>query len=330
MAEPAPEEPSLKERLFARGRRAAPWGSLALGLGGAVLMDRSSGQAGFVAAVCVGGWALLVALGYVRRVNAPGFPRAAARLGSLAAMRWQAQRSLFFALPFYLLASAELRHLALVAALLAACAIAAWNPWFTALMDRPAPSLGLQAFASFASLNVVLPLLGASNRVGLWGAAGITAVALPLSAAAMARQDRRAVAVRVALAGLCVPLLLVAGGARLIPPAPLQLVRAQIGTAVAGYEVADASLEFTAPSQLVCATAIGAPRGLSDALFHLWSHDGKPLGRVALSIQGGREKGFRTRSIWKNVSAGHWTCAVETASGQLLGARSVAVKAGPQ
>lgn len=327
-------EAGLKDRLSALGRRVAPWLSLALGLSTAVMMDRSPGKAGFFALVSVGGWALLVALSFVKRVNDPSLPQAAiwaARFGSLAAARWQAQRSLLFALPFYLVASpGQLRHLAFEAAMLGACAVTVWTPWYTALTDRKVPSLVFQAFASFAALNVVLPVLGASNRVGLWAAAAITALVIPLGAAAMAHEGRAAVALRATFAGLIVPVILAVGGATLIPPAPLRLVKAQMGTAMAGYEAADPSLEFTAPPQLVCATAIAAPRGLSDALFHVWAHDGKRLARVSLAIQGGNEKGFRTWSIWKNVSNGEWTCRVETASGQVLGQRTVEVKGRPR
>ncbi|MBI5548010.1 MAG: DUF2914 domain-containing protein [Deltaproteobacteria bacterium] len=321
-------------RLKPAGRRALPWLSLAVGVASAVFMDRSPARAGLIAAITVLGWALLIGLAQVHRLDAArlssrrAWALRAARFGSIAASGWQIQLSLFFAAPFYWMATpGDLEHLAFLAVLAAAGLATLWDPWFRTILLRPIPALLLQALASFAALNVVLPILGASNRLGLWGAAFGTAVILPLAAVAMAREQRRRVAALAAATGLFIPGLLAVGGTRLIPPAPLRLVQARMGTALAGKEVVDAAEEVCAPAQLVCTTAIGAPRGLHDALFHVWRRDGWVTDRIALVVHGGRAEGFHTWSIKRHLGLAPalWSCSVETASGQLLGERTIRV-----
>jgi len=79
------------------------------------------------------------------------------------------------------------------------------------------------------------------------------------------------------------------------------------------------------PARLHCATAIASPLGLHDKLFHVWRKAGKQRARIALKIVGGRELGFRTHSRITPSDPGKYTCTVETASGQVLGSRSVKI-----
>ena len=326
--------PSRSDRLRALGRRAMPWGSLALGVASAVWMNRSPGRAGLIGAATVLGWALLVGLTWLHRldhVRLEGRRRLAlraAQLGSIAASEWQIQLSLFFATPFYLLASpGHLEHLLFLGVLCAAGLVTLWDPLFRALLRRPVAALALQAVASFAALNVVLPVLGVSNRLRLWASAAATALLMPLVGAAMASERRFRAAARAAAVGALIPLGLALGGARFIPAAPLRLVKAEMGTEIAGHEVADPAAEVAGPAQLVCATAIWAPRGLRDELLHLWAKDGAPTDRIALKVEGGRAQGFHTWSTKRNLgpAPGSWTCTVVTESGQVLGERTIRV-----
>ncbi|MGC4114034.1 MAG: DUF5924 family protein [Myxococcales bacterium] len=331
--QPAPSSspPSPWDRRLALARKLMPWSSLALGLASALLMDRSPERAGFIAAAAVLGWALLIALAQVHRAKDEHLPQRhrlalrTARFGSLFASQYAIQLSLFFALPFYARATPwHPAHLLFLAGLSAAALLTLWDPWFTRLLARPGTALAMQACASFAALNVVLPVLGASNRVSLWVSAALTAVAIPATVAAMAQGERRRRALSAALAAALVPGVLALGGTRLVPPAPLRLVKASLGTVRAGYDVADpAQALASVPPQLVCATAVWAPRGLHDALFHVWAKDGAATDRIALTVEGGAVSGFHTWSVKKHLSPGTWSCRVETASGQLLGERDV-------
>ena len=42
-------------------------------------------------------------------------------------------------------------------------------------------------------------------------------------------------------------------------------------------------------------TAINAPRGLKERIYHEWTHNGRRVDRIALDISGGREAGYRAR-----------------------------------
>ncbi|SJN15022.1 Permease of the drug/metabolite transporter (DMT) superfamily [Halomonas citrativorans] len=69
-------------------------------------------------------------------------------------------------------------------------------------------------------------------------------------------------------------------------------------------------------------TAIRAPRGLSETIYHAWRHNGEPLDTVRLDISGGREQGYRAWSHKLNFPAdpsGDWRVDIMTDSGQRLG-----------
>jgi hypothetical protein len=292
-----------------------PWFSLAFGVFSAVTMDRSPRRAWLVALAAGGGWLLLGACALVERVDG-------ARLGRFGALLVKALRGstffaaqslmqlcFFFALPFFVQATAVPAHWPFVALLIAASLLTLWDPLHAASVRHPLAGAALQAFATFVALDCVLPILGFSNRSGLLLAAAGTAIGLPLAAAlgSEARQQRRRRALRGLGVGVALMVVLALGGARLVPPAPLRLTQAAI----------DAS---TAAQELRCETAIAAPRGLRETLRHVWSHDGARRAEVELEVTGGRLRGFRTWSTKRAPEPGRWTCAVETELGQTLGA----------
>ena len=147
---------------------------------------------------------------------------------------------------------------------------------------------------------------------------------------AAARQVEQALEVGRAL--LAVGLLggaLVLGGARAVPAAPLRLIKAEIGTQLAGKWLADPTRHLrSTPERLICATAIWSPLGAHDQLFHVWRRDGVPRARIKLDIRGGRGQGYRTNSRLQHLgrsAEGVYRCTVETENGQVLGSASVRV-----
>ncbi|MGY8878490.1 MAG: DUF5924 family protein, partial [Pseudoalteromonas sp.] len=69
-------------------------------------------------------------------------------------------------------------------------------------------------------------------------------------------------------------------------------------------------------------TAVKAPRGLNEKIFHVWLHNKKEVDRITLNINGGRELGYRawTHKInFPKDSVGKWQVKVVTESGQLIG-----------
>lgn len=314
--------------------RAFPYASLAWGLVCAVTMDRSPRSAWMVAAGALVGWGALAGLALLHRFEPERLPRLqalmvhAARFGSIAANQSLLQLTLLFSLPFYFRAAVfGPAHLGFLVVLGVASAASLWDPLSEAIFARPVVGLPLQAFACFAALNVVLPVLGMSNRWSLWASAAVTVVGMPLASLALAPRQTRARDTAIAfVAALAVPVGLALGAGRAIPAAPLRLVEAGFGTGVEERAlIGPMESAQAAPEKLYCFTAIWAPAGLHDALVHVWSQDGEERDRVPQQVSGGRELGFRTwsaKSSFGSEANGRWSCRVETVSGQLLGERS--------
>ena len=70
-------------------------------------------------------------------------------------------------------------------------------------------------------------------------------------------------------------------------------------------------------------SAVSAPAGLREPIYHLWRKDGAVVARIPLSpIRGGLRAGFRTYSRKTDLGqdpAGSWTVDVLTAHDQLIG-----------
>jgi hypothetical protein len=333
-----PREDALRgaplKTLWTRVSPFLPWISLALSVSGAVLMDRRESRAGIVAAASAGSWIVLVLVTLAHRPKSADAERTGAlkkafRYTIVAANQSLVHVSLFFCAPFYAQAFVFTPLELVFAGLFAvALGVSLWDPLCERVLRHPALGPLLLAFASFCAWNAVLPMLGFSHRVAVWMAAGAVSFALIL-VHVLGRSDRKHLlgALYVAV-GL--PLVLYFGGVRALPPAPLHLVEAAIGTRVVNRELVDPTKRFArSPGELVCFTAIRAPHGLNDQLVHEWRHAGKLTHRVAIDVRGGRRAGFRT---WSRLpvgprSSGEYRCDVLTTLGQTLG--SVRVVIGP-
>ena len=81
-------------------------------------------------------------------------------------------------------------------------------------------------------------------------------------------------------------------------------------------------------------TAISAPRGLNERIYHVWKRDGVEMDRIALDIHGGRKAGYRAWTQKRNFpaqAAGDWQVQVVTEAGQQIGVLRFVVtdQAGP-
>jgi hypothetical protein len=113
-----------------------------------------------------------------------------------------------------------------------------------------------------------------------------------------------------------------------IPPVPLHLARATFARAVDRLEPVEpverlSAGELRAWGRLVAYTAIAAPSGLTEPVYHVWRKDGRPVAEMLLTtVRGGRPGGFRTFS-WKTDfgadPSGVWSVDVNTVHGQLVG-----------
>lgn len=325
-----------------------PWFSFLLGVAGALLMDRGPRQGMVVAAGAVAVWITLIVLNRLRRLERPSVEPEfddeavrgrrrmlvrAVRVGSLVATQSLLQLTLFFAVPFYWQAATlDAGHGLFLVLLGLLCAVALWDPWSEWVLTRPVISALFPAMASFIALNAVLPGFGISTQVSLWLSSGVAVLGVPLAGTATEAPERRLRTAAISLAvALVLPGSLLLGGARIVPAAPLRLVDAAIATDRAGKWVENPVERLSvAPKRLICATAIYSPFGLHDRLFHVWEKNGVQRARVELEIVGGRTGGYRTQSrighFGKNP-AGTYRCTVETATGQVLGSRSVRIDA---
>ena len=318
-------------------KKAFPWISLAIGITGALIMDRGPDRALAVAVAAAGAWVLLIALALLHRLETDPESRGQARLlaglrfSSLTATQSVLQLALFFSLPFYWKAwSGSFAQLQFLMVLTCGAIASLWDPLTERMLTRPSTAPWLPALASFAALSATLPGLGLSNSASLWTAVAATALALPVVVLAISPRER---SVRRALgavaASLTMPAALAVGFAEMIPAAPLALVDADIGTRQRGRWVADPidTIERR-PAVLMCATAIWAPLGVRERLYHVWRQDGRIRDRIPLEVEGGRDLGFRTWSRKHNFGPhpeGRWTCSVETELGQSLGSVKIDV-----
>jgi hypothetical protein len=314
--------------------RLAPWLSLVISIVGVLMMDRSESKGVYIAVAAAISWIAFVIVALVHRprrdsMPPPGRLSLLLRFGSTFANQSLIHYSLLFSAPFYLEACAFTPlQCSFLAVFAVAVVVASWDPWCAWVLLHPLLGSLLLAFASFVGWNAALPMVGVPHHVSIWVSAAVVGLGIPLMNVLnhAARPWRKWSLV----AGASVPALLLLGGVAAIPPAPLRIVRAQIGTGVVEREPVGVAQHFPSGKELVCFTAIRAPRGLKDDLLHVWSHAGTRLHALPVNVQGGRRAGFRTwsRTRVSSSAPGRYRCDVITTLGQTLGGVSVDVGGG--
>ena len=318
--------------IFARARPYLPWASLVSGIAGGLLMDRDPRRAGWVLLISALGWAALLVFRLLAHSEKSHSTRDSWHVGRWIS-RWLTQQGtqllLFFALPFYVRAAAPVwGHAVFLGAIGLAAGLTLWDPLYQAIVHRPLAGALLQAVATLAGLGVVLPMLGLANGVSLTVAAAITGAVLPCTV--LTSHEPRRMLYLLAAGGVAVGLVALESSGWLgavMPAAPLRMSAAAIGTEVVNMELRDATTEFALPpARLACFTRIWAPRGVQDALYHVWQHNGREVDRIALPVHGGREQGFRTWSVKQHLGPGAWVCLTVTQSNQILGRAAVLIR----
>jgi Family of unknown function (DUF5924)/Protein of unknown function (DUF2914) len=216
----------------------------------------------------------------------------------------------------------------LLVALVAAAILTTIDPWYRAVMARaPWTEVGLFWVGLFASLNAALPLIGMPGEWVLLLGGGASVLSLLPAVRQHLRISMGSAVVRVTLGAV----LFGAGvwwARAWIPPVPLYLTRATFARAVEDLEPIEpvarvSDQELRAWGLVAVFTAISAPSGLSEPIYHVWRKNGRTVGEILLTtIRGGRPGGFRTYS-WKTdlglEPAGVWQVDVRTVHGQLVG-----------
>jgi hypothetical protein len=304
--------------------------SFALGATSFVLVGRREHLAQWIAMALVLNWVLIVLEGVIGRWLSRW---SWARLSPLA-LRYGTQavhqQTFFFCLPFLLSTTSWSSGQAVFTTVAVAAALATmWDPlYYGYIAPRPALHLALHGFAMYLAMLVVPPLLWhlSTTRSLALASVALGLLSLPSHASLIAPQRRRGWLV---LIGASAWLGLLSWLARpWVPPATLWLGQGVISAEVdADQRAPGAGLSTVGAAVLhsngLCAfTAIHAPRGLREQIYHRWMFRGQETSRVPLQIAGGREQGYRAWSCKHNFpddAAGHWTVQVVTDGGQLIG-----------
>jgi len=298
------------------------------GVASFLLVDRQEGVGKVIAVLMLLSWAWLLLEGLLTRGAARWLGIEVPPLLLRYLTQLIHQESLFFALPFFFVTTAWNSGQALFTGLLGAAALLAIiDPlYYRWLAARRWLYLSFHTLALFAVLLVALPLIvhlttAESYRLAL-GVALVVALPSLGSSLRIQRWWRWPL-----LAGLLLALGLGAWLARpWVPPATLWLSQVAV-TAQLQARNPGQSLERVASAQLRDAglyafTAISAPRGLGERIYHVWRHQGREVDRIALDIHGGRQAGYRAWSHKRNFpaqAAGAWQVQVVTEAGQQIG-----------
>lgn len=238
------------------------------------------------------------------------------------------QETFFFALPFFYATTTWSTPQAGFTAGLTLVALASmWDPlYFGFIAARRWAYLTFHAVAIFVTMLVALPIVVHLTTGESLALASVAMAVLILPGLAHAMGRERLVQRLLLLAG-ATGLGALAWSARpWIPPATLWVEGAVITDAVhaksPGVQLVSVSTGHLHAQGLYAWTAIHAPRGLREEVYHVWRHEGREVDRIALSIAGGRASGYRAWSYKRGFPAqpaGRWQVDIVTAGGQLIG-----------
>ena len=240
------------------------------------------------------------------------------------------QESLFFVLPFFFITTTWNSGQALFSGVLAAAALVSIiDPlYYKWLAPRRWLFLAYHTLTLFAVALTALPIIFKLTTPQSYRLALAAAVVLSFPSLLGSVPIRRWWH-----AGLLLGLTLAVGGvgwlARVwVPPATLWLTEVAVTSQFddrnrsPGQSLRQLDLVELRERGLYAYTAINAPRGLDERIFHVWLHDGQEVERIALEIHGGREKGYRAWTHKQNFpadAAGRWQIQVLTEAGQMIG-----------
>ena len=319
-------------------------GTLALfgflsGVGSFVLVDRQAELARVIAALMLVSWVWLTLENLLRNGLVRRFGLDLPPVVLKFATQLVHQESLFFVLPFFIFSTSWDTGQAVFTGLLALAALVSIiDPiYYNRLSQRRWLYLAFHSLTLFAVLLTALPIIVHLTTAQSYQlAAGIT---LLLSFPSLSQTVPLQSLWRVPLLAL----MLLSLGATMwaaqlwIPPATLRLTDMSVcteldrATRTPGDAVDTLTTDSLARDGLFAYTAIHAPRGLAERVYHVWRHEGQEVDRISLEIHGGREAGYRAWSYKRQFPpdpTGRWQIKVVTEGGQLLGMQRFQVTPG--
>ncbi|KTT30307.1 DUF5924 family protein [Pseudomonas rhizoryzae] len=321
---------TLITALFERYPRLIALAGFISGICSFLLVDRQKGFAPVMAVVMLASWVWLmlenVLRGWVSRRFGWELPPPLLRY----ATQLIHQESLFFCLPFFAITTAWNSGQALFTGLLGAAALVSIiDPlYYKALAPRRWVFLSYHTLTLFAVLLTALPIILHLTTTQSYELALGVAVLLSFPSLAVAFRVRLGWR-WLGLLGLCLAIGAFGWvGRAWVPPATLWLTDMGMSTDFdslkrePGEAVKSLSAAQLRAQGLYAFTAINAPRGLNERIYHVWRHAGKEVDRIPLDISGGREAGYRAWTHKQNFAGdvtGRWQVQVVTDVGQVIG-----------
>ena len=314
-------------------------GGFLSGIGSFILVDRQASLASWIAAVMLVSWVWLMLENTLTRLFARTFKREIPQPLLRYATQMIHQESLFFVLPFFFITTTwNSGQLVFTGLLAAAGLVSIIDPlYYKWLAPRRWLFMALHTLTLFAALLTALPIIlhlttAESFKLAL-GAAML--LSFPSLASSFPITCWRR-----ALAVLGLTLAVGVGGWLLrswVPPATLWMTEVAVSTQVQGREPGDSLKEVNVDqlrsNGLYAYTAINAPRGLDERIYHVWQFNGQEVDRIALDIHGGRKEGYRAWTHKQNFPpdpTGRWQVRVLTEDGQVIGVLRFKVTQGAQ
>lgn len=307
------------------------WPPIAFGAGvlSFFLVDRQQWLGGVLALGMLLAWGLLLGEGLIGRWLARrGYPTLPRGVTAFIAQLIH-QETLFFCLPFLLVTTVWTSGQALFTLLLIGLGLLSIiDPLYYRLAGRLRwLYFAFHAQCVFVVVLVTLPLLLSLTTAESLGYALLAMVvfALPSLTHLLQPKGWRS---WLALLGVALVLAGVAWSGRAwVPTAHLWLTDSALAPALdRDSRTPVGELDLTpgalARTGLYAYTAIRAPRGLEETIYHEWRHQGELLDRIPLRVRGGRKAGYRAWSHKLNFpesSGGDWRIDIVTGSGQRLG-----------
>ena len=300
------------------------------GVASFILVDRQAELARVIAALMLLSWIWLTLENVLRDGLARRFGLDLPPVVLKFATQLVHQESLFFVLPFFFFSTSwDSGQLIFTGLLMLGALVSIIDPlYYNWLSKRRWLYLTFHSLTLFAVLLTALPIIIKLTTAQSYQLA--MAITLLLSFPSLSQTVPLQSLWRVPLLGL----MLLGLGATMwlaqlwVPPATLRLTDMTVSTEVdratrtPGLSVQRVPGDALQDNGLFAYTAIHAPRGLNERVYHVWRHEGQEVDRIALDITGGREAGYRAWTRKRHFPAqpaGRWQVKVVTEGGQLLG-----------
>lgn len=313
-----------------RHPRVLALGGFVSGLGSFFLVERTPALAQVIALLMLATWVWLMLENTLRRNALRLLNLKVPRPALQFVTQMVHQESLFFVLPFFFFTvtwnSGQLVFMALLSS---AAIVSIVDPiYYNYLARRRWVYLGFHSLALFAVLLTALPIIMHLTTAQSYPLALGSALVLAIPSIIKALPRRRWWR-GLALFGVLLVLGVCGWFGRLwVPPATLWLTDVSISYEVDALEktpgrtIRELSSEQLHRNGLYAYTAIRAPRGLNERIYHVWIKDGQLVDKIALDIQGGRSEGYRAWTHKENFperAPGHWQVQVVTEANQMIG-----------